>query len=739
MDAFDRLHPDVQRQLFDMGWKELRPVQARAIHHLLDRRGDCIISVPTAGGKTEAAFLPILSDLADHPEGGIRAMYIGPLKALINDQFRRVDELCGRMAMEVHRWHGDVGQHVRRRVVADPRGVLLITPESLEAMFVLRATRMPSIFARLEYVVIDELHAFIGTERGTQLRSQLERLRRRCGCDPVRVGLSATIADKEGACRWLRPAGPPATLLDDPTAERGIAVKLRGFWREPVRDDDKRTRSSEEDPRIVALQEAARAMLVAVRGKTTLAFANSKATIETLADALQVETKRLALPDHIVVHHGSLSKELREDAEAYLQSGRPCVAVCSNTLELGIDVGDVDGVVQFAAPPSVAALVQRVGRSGRRTDSSKLRGFFIAERPDTTTSVWDALQPDFLRGLASCELMLQGFLEPIAYERAHSSTLVQQLLSLLAEHGGMPAVAAHTALFEAGAFPMMTPAAFAGLLRSLAGHGLIEQMPQGDLILAPAGMKLVEHYDFYAAFRSSEEVVVCHGGDRIGALPAEFVPPVGEHLLLGGRRWRVTRYEMSERIVLVEPSAGRRAPVFSSARRDSDATLHRKMREIALGTDVPVYLDETAREILASLRLTAAGLGGFEPMRQSAGQSVRLFLWGGSRLTRTLLLCLHARWEDAAVGDHDFGLEVEANEAECDAALSRVLEAPPAGDELASLAEELFGARSMGEKYDAVLPPRAWAESYAREQLDVSAALTATALLRAASSTPASR
>src|SRR5689334_13802890 len=259
MTAFELLHASVQRKLWDMKWTELRPIQVDAIEYLLGGSPtDCILASPTASGKTEAAFLPVLSAIADDPRGGVRAMYIGPLKALIDDQFGRLEELCGRMEMPVHRWHGDVGEGARSTLLAAPSGVLLITPESLEAMFVLRPTQLPALFGRLAYVVIDETHAFLGTERGAQLISQLHRLRIRTGTDPIRIGLSATLGDRDAACRWLRRDGRPVRVIDPPSDSSEIKLRVRGFWRpQPAAE---LAPDEADDP---ALVEVARSILLA--------------------------------------------------------------------------------------------------------------------------------------------------------------------------------------------------------------------------------------------------------------------------------------------------------------------------------------------------------------------------------------------------------------------------------------------------------------------------------------------
>jgi ATP-dependent Lhr-like helicase len=238
--AYDLLHPLLQRKLYEMRWTELRPIQRDAILHLLGPTPtDCLITSPTASGKTEAAFLPVISAIADDWSGSVRAMYIGPLKALINDQFGRIEELCTRIELPVCRWHGDVDDGPRKALLARPGGILLITPESLEAMFVLRPTQMKTLFGRLSYVVIDEVHAFLGTERGAQLISQLHRLGLRAGVDPLRIGLSATIGDYAAARRWLRRHGRPVHTVESPLGDSEIRILVKGLWRQkPEQPDD---------------------------------------------------------------------------------------------------------------------------------------------------------------------------------------------------------------------------------------------------------------------------------------------------------------------------------------------------------------------------------------------------------------------------------------------------------------------------------------------------------------------
>lgn len=712
MKAFELLHATVQRKLWDMKWTELRPIQVDAIEHLLGGApADCILASPTASGKTEAAFLPVLSAIADDPRGGVRAMYIGPLKALIDDQFGRIEELCSRMEMPVHRWHGDVIKGARSTLLAAPSGVLLITPESLEAMFVLRPTQLPSLFGRLAYVVIDETHAFLGTQRGAQLISQLHRLRVRTGVDPIRIGLSATLGDPDAARRWLRRDGRPVRLIESPAGSSEIRLRMYGAWREDPEAD--------EDP---ALVEVAARILVACRGKTNLVFANAKSMIEALADELSHRAKAMAVADEIVVHHGSLAREEREHAEKRLRSGRPCTAVCSNTLELGIDIGTIDEVVQVSPPWSVASLVQRLGRSGRRPGSARiLRGFCIEDVPDPDATVWDRLHLAFLRGLASIELMLEGWLEAPEVDRANLSTLVQQILSSLAESGGIRAHDLYPRLAGSGAFPALSRADFAALLRELGTHDLIEQLPDTTLVLGVKGVRIVEHHSFYAAFRSPIEFSVLHRDRAIGTLPEMLLPAVGEHLLLAGRRWLVDEIDPEQRRVHVSPSRGRRPPRFASGQPDIAPHVHARMRALLLAEQVPTYLDETAAEILRRAREAARGTALEVPV-QVHGDQIVLSLWAGTKIHRTLWLAL------ASAGLHieavsDVALELRAAPGEWLPVVRRFVQAPDLVA-LVRFAEEKLSARvTGGEKFDVFLPSELWRRSYGRERLDLDGAV----------------
>jgi ATP-dependent Lhr-like helicase len=708
-DGFPLLRPQVQEQLYRMSWQELRPIQHDAIRHVIQGTGHLIISAPTAGGKTEAAFLPILSQILPEADEGVRAVYVSPLKALINDQFRRLEELFQLSGVAVHKWHGDVTASAKKHLREKPSGVLLITPESLESLFINHADRLDRMFGRLAFLVIDELHSFLGTERGAHLHSLLHRLVRRSQL-PVRVlALSATFGEDDGltaARRWLSlGAQQEVRVVSEKTTGKGFRYQVRGYLRE-TREEKPAEPAAEPNlpvpaPEVTADdKQLAKDLFEIFHSKTCLVFANNKSQLEFYADLLTRHTERLGFANPFRVHHGSLSKAEREETEAALRSRLPTVAFCSSTLELGIDVGAIERVGQIGAPWSVASLTQRLGRSGRgENDLSEIRLFIQEDEPGVDTSVVDRLFPSLLQAVAMSELLLAGWSEPPSCHRLHASTLVQQILSLIAERGGARADSLFAALVQHGAFRTVEQSFFVAALRSMGEADLIEQTASGDLILGLAGERVVRSKDFYVAFRTAEEFTVVHLGARIGSVAVLPSTDIDEFLILAGRRWRVLNVDADRKMIQVEPASGGRLPKFlASGGPDIHPHVRAKMQELLLNEHVPVYLDAKAREMLSAARQAAYAAGLDRRTLLVEGRDLFWFTWTGTRIQRTLLTYarhlagLKVRDEHVALAFEDVPVH------QVQQVFRRMLEQPPAPEAVAALVPN-----KMQEKYEPLL------------------------------------
>ena len=411
--AFELLDERVQRWIYNQGWDDLRETQEQAIHVILSSSDDILIAAPTAAGKTEAAFLPICSRLLDSPHRSIRAVYVSPLKALINDQHGRLRDLMAVGDIPVTPWHGDVAGAKKTSLVTTPKGVLLITPESLEALFATRGHQIRRMFADLEWLVLDEIHAYIGTARGRQLQSLANRLEGMIGRRVIRIGLSATIGDPGLAAAYLRPGvGDDVRLIESTTVGQEVRIQIRGYVRRPPF-------KGPEPPRLLIgdtgndTEDISGHIFDHLRGSNHLVFANSRNRVEVYSDFLRRLSERKRVPNEFVPHHGNLSKELREFAESRLkQSELPTTAICTSTLELGIDIGQVTSIGQIGAPFSVASMRQRLGRSGRRDDPTILRMYISEAELSSVSTTVDILRPELVQGIAMVELLLARWCEP---------------------------------------------------------------------------------------------------------------------------------------------------------------------------------------------------------------------------------------------------------------------------------------------------------------------------------------
>lgn len=659
--AFDLLARGVQRQLWRMGWTELRPIQVETIRTIMLTDADVVIASETASGKTEAAFLPILSKIADEPVGSVRAMYVGPLRALINDQFQRLEQLCQYLVLPTHRWHGDVSVSAKSKLLKEPGGVLLITPESLESLFVNRSQYLTGLFGGLRYVVIDELHSFLDNERGLHLQSLLCRLRRvttAAGSNSRVVGLSATIGDFTAARRFVNRARPESVrLIRDEGGGKELKYRLHAHVASVTTND-----GGQDDPRatrkdLSVMRQITEDIVEHCRGTSNLVFANSKGDIEIYADLCNETARREKLPESFLVHHGSLSREIREDAESRMKSNLAMTAICSSTLEMGIDIGNVRMIGQIGAPWSVASLKQRLGRSGRKDGEPRILRLYIPCRePDPDASVLDRLHLDLIQAVAASELLLEGWVEPPLPPRCDLSTLTQQVISVIAETGGTDAAELYDRLVRRGAFEDIEVDLLKQLLGVLGQNDIIEQMEGGDLILGLEGERIRSSRDFYAAFQTPAEFSVTTGDRLIGTLPILVMPTVGDHILLGGRRWKIIAVDVDRSEILVASARGRKRPLFSGGPGALHARIRQRMRDVLSSDTDYVYLTGTARRLLRHARQVAAEAGILaHPLLTLSRERTLWFTWTGTNTQITLMAILNA----AGFSTHDRDVAIE--------------------------------------------------------------------------------
>lgn len=714
--AFDLLHPKVQKWIWQQGWDEIHDIQEYAIRKILNDHCDIVISAATARGKTEAAFLPICSDIAEKALTSVRALYIGPLKALINDQFARLDYLCEDLEILVHRWHGDVDSGKKRKFLNKPSGVLLITPESLEALFIIHGTKLGMIFKELSYVVVDELHSFIGNERGCQLQSLLHRLeivqKRRIR----RIALSATLGDMAMAAEFLRKGGSEkAELIESKGGEQEIKLQIRGYIaKDPNIEKPLNLKSDSHGDSEGDYIAIAQHLFKTLRGTDNLIFSNSRQEVEVYADLLRRFCKREKLPNEFFPHHGSISKDLREDVEARLKDKTmPINVICTSTLEMGIDIGSVSSIAQVGVPFTVASVRQRLGRSGRRGDPAILR-MYIQERELTDKSpIQDSLRPHLVQAVAMVNLLIQKWYEPPTMGALHLSTLIQQVLSMIAQYGGVTAKDAWRCLCKTGPFAEVDQAMFGQLLRTLGECEIITQTSEGLLLLDIKGERLINHYSFFAAFTTPEEYRLVAEGKQLGTLPIAYSLAKGMYLIFAGRRWVILSVDVDKKLIELAPAKGGRPPKFVGSGGLVDDKIREEMRSVYASTEMPIYLDKTAKDLLIEGRKFFLDYRlAVTPLSQ-AGRDTLLFVWKGDRIVNTLSVLLRARGLKVTID----GLAISVSDCHPEELLLNLksIIANPVGDpkQLASTV-----ANKGGEKHDRFLDEELLCADYSSRYFD---------------------
>lgn len=506
--GFDRLHPSIQHHVVNsLGWRDLRPLQEDAVDPILEG-ASCVLIAPTAGGKTEAAILPVLSRMLREQWQGLSALCICPIRALLNNLEERLSFYCSLVGRRCSLWHGDVGQAARSSILREPPDILLTTPESLEAILISRRTDRSYFFGALRAVIIDEVHAFAGDDRGWHLLAVLERIAKLAGHQPQRIGLSATIGNPEDILAWMTREHSSAARVISPAVSATVEAEVQLDY-------------------VGSIENAAVVVSQLHRGEKRLVFCDSRAQAERLGSLLR------GLGTTTFVSHSSLSVDERRQAERAFQESRDCVIVATSTLELGIDVGDLDRVLQLEAPTTVASFLQRLGRTGRRSDNRRNCLFLATNRES------------LIRAAALLRLWKEGFVEPLQPPLAPYPVVAQQIMALICQNSGASRRFDDTTIRRAVGQPedtaerLMAHMLTTGIL--FADSEIVGLGPSAERLFGARNyMALMSVFDTPLVFR-----VVCGIEDLGWVHPLSFAgfgqrPVV---ISLGGRAWEVTRLD----------------------------------------------------------------------------------------------------------------------------------------------------------------------------------------------------
>lgn len=690
---FERFPDFVREYIYAHGWESLRAVQVAAAETLFLTDHHLLLTSSTASGKTEAAFFPILSSLYEAPPRSVGALYIAPLKSLINDQFSRLDELLDMSGIPVTRWHGDVAMSHKKRLLDRPSGILQITPESLEAMLINRSNDILRLFGDLRFVVIDEIHTLTGTDRGNQIICQLARLGHLIGREPRRVGLSATIGDPALAAAWL--AGGTHTPVDIPQFEEGRIrwrLGLEHFYIQNTGEDqshdpcDGEDSLPEEDPptdlpeRLAqatanaiadALAQAAKErakpsrldagyeyMYDCVKNKKSLVFANSREETEYLCATLRQIARERREPDVFLIHHGNLSASIREEAEAKMKDEEQFAVTCATvTMELGIDIGRLERVLQSQAPNSVTGFLQRLGRSGRRGEPPEMMMVFREEDPLPNTPLPQLIPWELLRGIAIIQLYIEErFIEPPSRRRMPMSLLFHQTLSMLASAGELTPRRLSERVLSLPPFAEVTKEDYRTLLVSMIEKDFLQMTEEKGLIVGLAGERLLKSFKFYAVFKDSEDFTVRAGSDEIGTITTP--PPVGDRFALAGRVWEVEELDVQRKLIYVKSVDGKMEVSWPGDFGEIHTRILQRMRRVLEEDTVYPYLKPNAAHRLEVARHVARNTGmvgeGSHSLLSLGGYTRCLFPWLGTRSFRTLRKFIQQRGGEFRISNLEF-------------------------------------------------------------------------------------
>lgn len=678
--AYFRLSERLQHGIAStLRWSELRPVQELTIEAVLAGK-NAVVLAPTAGGKTEAAFFPILDLLHIAPEKSVGCIYVSPLRALLNNQEARLQELTRLVGISVFKWHGDVGSGPRKLFLSNPASVLMTTPESLEVMLMTGQAEKNHLFDQTRFVVIDEIHAFAADDRGAHLMALLERIQRTSNKDIQRIGLSATVGNPEELSAWMQGTSErERTVIDPPREKAARRVAVRYAAGEP--------------------EETAAAAVPIAHGKKSIFFTQGRAATEEVRQAFKSRDV------DVFVHHSSVARDLREEAEdRFMRTETAATIVSTSTLELGIDVGDLDLVLQLDAPFTVSSFLQRMGRTGRRSGTTPHIEFF-------TSSPMNLLQSVALVNLAS-----RKFIESVEPSSANLPVFLHQILAHIVGKVSVRRDVLWQSLQGPAPFRNIPRQDFDGIVDHLLAGGILEQV-EHFLVLGEKGERIfggMNFFDLYGVFETASEVVVkTRSGTKVGTLESMFVRRQKDEsftFLLAGRNWIAVEVDLQKNLVVAEPFGGTEAPKWHGAGGFLGREITEEMRNVLLSDQKFPFVDDLGREQIQRMRRESRTLLAKDRCPITfIGKSTRLYTYAGGRINATIAALVedNSTCKVRDFGDLDITIEVAGTQSESYVreALLKIRDADKrlGREDLSRLVSEKNRARMS--KFQPYLPP----------------------------------
>ena len=660
MTDADRIYarfPDfIKEYIYSHGWSELREIQLAAADVIFNTENNLLLSSSTASGKTEAAFFPIISDIVENPpeKKSVSVLYIAPLKSLINDQFYRLDDLLESTGIPLTHWHGDVGASHKSRLLKNPEGILQITPESLESMIINRSNDIPRLFGGLKYIVIDEIHALIGQDRGNQVLCLLTRLSRLISYNPRRVGLSATLGDLTLAAEWLGAgSGRDTSAPVPPKTPLKWRLGLEHFYIQNPNEAQSTDTAPTEKGGKSGIDSGYEFLYDAVYGKKALVFSNSREETEYVTATLRQIAKKRSDKDIFLIHHGNLSASLREDAELKMKedTSDPVVTCATVTMELGIDIGKLERVCQVGSPTTVSGFLQRLGRSGRRGSPPEMIMVYREEMALPNAPLPEIIPWELLRGIAIVDLYSsERFIEPPKIRKMPLSLAFHQTLSTILSSGELTAKALAERVLSLPPLEKLSKEDFRELLVSMINSDYLELTESKGLIVGLAGERIVNSFKFDAVFKDSEDYTVRCDSEEIGTITNPV--PKGDRFALAGRVWEVLDVDMPRKLIFVKRVDGKMEISWPGDSGEIHTKLLLAMREVLIGNKSYAYLGENAKERLQTARVVAQNAGmDKNTVVFLGGQSYVFFPWLGTRSFRTVKRIMQKYASELGISD----------------------------------------------------------------------------------------